>query len=365
VKWYGTEEWGIQMDPLYWSPKVMQLQSYEITPKHGDTSGGNNSAISSTLGEWCRIEEFCWVLEPERLCEVITGQNWQSLKTKLNDNESAESVAFSRQLQLVEYYVGQLNLLAKQCYGRSYNCIDWMQRSFSYDMLCSICYNVYLPPKVRAAACDFVNHLYLDRYPQLPYCGKPSLPEQLWVYEISPPSSDVYHQAVKGPGSNGDSHKDLDMQIIPLIKPIELSQAGSLAEFAITKSHRFYNNKENIFHGFPTGFKFFLLRNLCNQYLASFGNGSICHANVNENQFAHRIAVMISSLMSFGFQSSHAKIKDLLHHLVSMLDGRSDVESQVGDKTFQPLSKRFQLSPSSPQVRVICCCCCWLLFFVF
>lgn len=76
------------------------------------------------------------------------------------------------QTQMAEYYTGQLNLHAKQCFGRSYNCIAWMETFFSYELLCSMAYNLHLPAKVRSAAVAFVQALYLDRNPQQINCGK-------------------------------------------------------------------------------------------------------------------------------------------------------------------------------------------------
>ena len=57
---------------------------------------------------------------------------------------------------------------------------------------------------------------------------------------------------------------------------------------------------------------------------------------------------LISALVSFGFQSTHEKIKDLLGFLVSVLDGRSDVEENM--RPFAPLNARYHLTPVSPAV---------------
>jgi hypothetical protein len=317
VRWLGDDNWGPNMDALFHSPKSLNMKTFDF---------GRDGRPEQV---WCRIEDLCWVLEPARLCEAVTGQAWGPLKKEIDVEGSAAAGRMKNQVQLAEYYVGQLNLLGKQCGGRSYNCISWMEKSFSYEMLCSMCYNVHLPPKVRSASSQLVKNLYLDRYPQLANCGKASLPEELWVYETGPEG------------------KNCDLANVPLIKPLALKDAGSLAEFAITPSHKFHNDPEP-FYGFPTGFKFFLLRNLCNQYLAGYGDGTICHSELQENSLANTISALISALMSFGFQSSHAKIKDLLKFLVRLLDGRTDVESK--NSPFEPLSDRFKQSPQSPQV---------------
>ena len=151
-----------------------------------------------------RVEDLCWVLD-DALLRAVTGVPWDTFCDRMdessnngNDNNTAAAFAdllgggldgatlalrFKRQKQLAEYYVGQLNLFARMCVGRSYNCIDWFVPSFPYETLCSLVYNAHLPAVVRAAAIRFCASLYLDRFPQLIQCGRPSLPEQLWIYQ--------------------------------------------------------------------------------------------------------------------------------------------------------------------------------------
>jgi hypothetical protein len=94
-----------------------------------------------------------------------------------------------------------------------------MEKEFSYTMLCSLCYNLYLPSKIRGAATKFVKALYLDRFPQMAHCGRPSLPEQLWVYTIANPGS-------------------VDACAVPLVKALDLKIEGSLPEFCVTSCHK-------------------------------------------------------------------------------------------------------------------------------
>ena len=171
------------------------------------------------------------------------------------------------------YYVGQLSLHAKQCFGRSYNCIAWMEKAFSYTMLCSLCCNPYLPPKIRGAATNLVKALYLDRFPQMVNCGRPSLPEQLWVASIADP--------------NG-----VDAHAVPLVRPLDLKKEGSLPEFCLTSSHK-WSKDSNRFNGFPRHTKFFLLRQFGNEYLKSFGKGSVVHAGMQNNALASNVVRIV------------------------------------------------------------------------
>jgi hypothetical protein len=88
-----------------------------------------------------------------------------------------------------------------------------------------------VPQQVRAAATDFVRVLYLDRYPQMKKCGRPSLPESLWVYDLG--------------HLEGNAH--LDFKALPLVREISLddeSKQCPLPAFSIPKSHYFSGDKD-------------------------------------------------------------------------------------------------------------------------
>jgi len=143
-------------------------------------------------------------------------------------------------------------------------------------MLCSLCYNPYLPPKIRGAATNLVKALYLDRFPQLANCGRPSLPEQLWVYTIANPCTD-----------------NIDAHALPVIKSTALDDEDSLPGFYLTSSHMLSKDK-NLINRFRGHTKFFLLRRFGNEYLKSFGEGSLVHAGMQDNALASDVVRMIS-----------------------------------------------------------------------
>ena len=89
---------------------------------------------------------------------------------------------FKRQNMLATYLVAQIKMLAQLATGRSYNCIEWLTRTFSYTMLVNLATNKYLPYSIVDGFTALVRILYLDRYPQLPNCGRAVLPEKLWIY---------------------------------------------------------------------------------------------------------------------------------------------------------------------------------------
>lgn len=113
-----------------------------------------------------------------------------------------------------------------------------------------------------------------------------------------------------------------------------------LPSLQVSRSHAL-SGDPNPFNGFPSHFKFFLLRHWGNMYL-KYGSGALAHrhcesegmgpsgalvhANRDENALAKSICAVVTDLLSFGFQSSHVKLKELIPSLVSFLDGRTDGE---------------------------------------
>ena len=148
--------------------------------------------------------------------------------------------------------------------------------------------------------------------------SKSSIPEQLWVHELSA------GEAARQRNKTESDVSGVDIRSTPLIRDIALAEEGSLPCFAVNTSHALHGHP-NPFLGFPSHFKFFILRNLGNTYLASFGDGAVVYEKKAENQLASTIVGLISALTSYGFQSSLPKFQALLRPLVKILDGRSDL----------------------------------------
>ena len=82
----------------------------------------------------------------------MTGRKWAQVAAALEaDKERGGTLnaRFKRQTQLASYFVSELAVLANMCFGRSINCIDWLERDFPYETLVSLCNNPYLPATVR------------------------------------------------------------------------------------------------------------------------------------------------------------------------------------------------------------------------
>ena len=145
VKWSGHSNWESNKKAgLFWSAEQMGLKV--VT---------NDKSI--------RIEDLCWVLEKERLCKPITGVEWEDVELELAGDPAMEQM-FKRQNMLATYLVAQIKMLAQLATGRSYNCIEWLTRTFSYTMLVNLATNKYLPYSIVDGFTALVRILYLDRY---------------------------------------------------------------------------------------------------------------------------------------------------------------------------------------------------------
>ena len=80
----------------------------------------------------------------------------------------------------------------------------------------------------------------------------------------------------------------------------------TVLDFATTTSS--LSGHDDPFMGFPTGFKFFLLRKLGNDFLSSFGDGTLYHDEAKLNDFSGAITQLNATLLSFGFISDYKKV---------------------------------------------------------
>lgn len=194
VKWDGSHEWQ-GTDSLFYppstpdnGPSAAAAAKLSADSNHNQGGGGgggdgdgsetNSNVYEETMGfppipsvayqgsALVRIEALCWVLFPSSLCEAVTGWPWHQVQAAMKVDTVRET-CFSRQTQLANFFVAELNLLCDMCYGRSDNCCAAMRLSFKYEVLVSLGYNPHLPPGVRAAFIRMCRLLYLDAYPQV------------------------------------------------------------------------------------------------------------------------------------------------------------------------------------------------------
>ena len=127
VQWTGSDAWVENSSDLWFSPKSMVIPTYEVNDLEiarssvGGTVGGGSKT-------WVRLEDLCWVLEPERLCFAVTGKDWTTDVEPALSTDPQRKERFERHKRLALYYVSQLSLFALMCSGRSNNCIVWLSK---------------------------------------------------------------------------------------------------------------------------------------------------------------------------------------------------------------------------------------------
>jgi hypothetical protein len=153
VHWNGSKQWksGSASDALFYDPKTLRMKVMQhprvcSTPRRllsplTRAWAQPPPASQEDLIDWVYVENLCWVLQPETLCEPVTGHKWADLAHRMT-SDAAERDTFERLLQLASYFVAQLTLLAKLCQGTSSNCIKVIQESVPYELLISLCANV-------------------------------------------------------------------------------------------------------------------------------------------------------------------------------------------------------------------------------
>lgn len=167
------------------------------------------------------------MLEPERLCLPVTRESWTAYAAR-RDGDSDLEARFNRQQQISQYFLAELNLLIQMCRGRSYNCISWIESSFPYVPLVGLAGSPLLPSALRAACLDLLRVLYLDRFPQQKSCGRPAIPEQLWVYEEGDHAAAAAAVAAGAPAKSGGLDREATLTATPFIKHLALRPVAAV-----------------------------------------------------------------------------------------------------------------------------------------
>ncbi|GMH53038.1 hypothetical protein TrLO_g6616 [Triparma laevis f. longispina] len=253
----------------------------------------------------CSVEELCWVLEPQELCERVTGKSWdehtKAFQQVVDENGAARmseaNISFNRQWDLAKYFERQLYLFASMCRGRSYGSIFELSKTISYTMVCSMMASESLPASIRAASIKVLHTMYIDRYPHSPNCGRPSLPDLVWNSEN-----------LKKTRLAGEYAK------------VE----GALPCFRLSPDHELKQNPDP-FYSIDSHSKFFLVRDFIHTFTSlSGGLQEYSKAHEEKNKLTCAIVTILADLMSFGFFSTKEKIEIVCLPMNKTLDGRTD-----------------------------------------
>jgi len=327
---------------LYWTPNELGIPSV----------GSHYGQDGNYLGEYVPIEHLLWALEPGRLSEAVTGKKFEpfsqiketspaptsedfdskaakaqrKLRSEVFATRQAEEELFQRNRNLALYVTDQINLLTQTCRGRSYNSILRFEDTFTYEMLLNMATNPWLPYRFRAVVVQFTLSLYVDRFPQIPKCGSPHLPEQIWIYD-DPEDTEFFSRK----------------STIPVVdKDLTCDKSEAIPEFFVPLLSSAHGRKDP-FISMPHSSKFYLLNNLCVRCLGS-DKGRVTYILdadcEGENKFFAALLNAQHFLLRYGFQSRIEMLKSISKSNALILDGRDDCETH--NKTFEPKENRYK-----------------------
>ncbi|GBG32793.1 Inositol 1,4,5-trisphosphate receptor [Hondaea fermentalgiana] len=161
-----------------------------------------------------------------------SNKTWVSL-------EDLQALQDERARQLCSYLHGQLVLMTKLVEGRSYNCIQILEEIYTYELLVVGASNVRLAPSLRAAFCELLQALYLDRYPHVVR----DLPRKIY-FRVNAPPGGAYGRYRQMPQClnlfrSSASHAALDAERSPSPDQSKLSDGNFAATETDTTSSSF------------------------------------------------------------------------------------------------------------------------------
>lgn len=274
----------------------------------------------------CSLVDFCkyaGMSSSEIELEIYNVQD-SSEANSLISGHMGNRAAIHFQWALSLYFIGQIHLFVHICHGRSYNCINVLSRYFPYELCLQVVKDERLDFLVRTAFCTLMKNLWVDRYPHQKNCGRPKLPNLVWVY------GEIERRDVDQDGSL------LHFELPEGHPMLELDEANAeiLSDFMDERGEPVkdsFERYQNRFLSMKNHTKFFLLRQFINRHLTKM-DGSQIVGYRGRNAFTLALIEIASDLMSFGFFSTSSKIKELCSPLLNVLDGRADLSVELSDR---------------------------------
>ncbi|GMI17805.1 hypothetical protein TrLO_g6323 [Triparma laevis f. longispina] len=274
----------------------------------------------------CSLVDFCKyasMSSSEIELEIYNVQD-SSEANSLKSGRMGKRAEIHFQWALSLYFIGQIRLFAHICHGRSYNCINVLSRYFPYELCLQVVKDERLDFLVRTAFCTLMKNLWVDRYPHQKNCGRPKLPNLVWVY------GEIERRDVDQDGSL------LHFELPEGHPMLELDEANAeiLSDFMDERGEPVkdsFERYQNRFLSMKNHTKFFLLRQFINRHLTKM-DGSQIVGYRGRNAFTLALIEIASDLMSFGFFSTSSKIKELCSPLLNVLDGRADLSVELSDR---------------------------------
>lgn len=312
VSWHSIKGWCTGLPQLYHDPASMGLPVRRVkTPAglrrylEGLEPGADHSTVDAVP-----LASLVWVLEPENLCELelCGGVAWTEMEFKLRLDEEAMAT-HKLILQLAEYYRSMLGLFAEMCLDRSYNCIEAIEKQFSYDMLVAGIKDEQLPHSVRAQFSTLCERLYVDRYPH----GELQLPRLVRLWKE--------------------------------VRPVDLSVATALPQFLLTKDSALRDIADPFF-SLPTASKLHLLEDYISDHFEALGAAQVLD-DEPMNVLTLNVLSILKKLAQQGFYGTIDEIVDLMGPLIGTLDARADCQTKEELDAMMQLLARVKRGPSS------------------
>jgi hypothetical protein len=201
-------------------------------------------------------------------------------KQKLISSKNTSS--YETKIQVLNFFVAQLYLVADLCLDRNYVSINTLEELYPYDNLLALLLTDNVPSKVKAAVCRMLRCMYVDKEPQ--------------VAAIFPR---LIRTSVTLKGGQENSFQDHHM--------------GSQYSFA-------------------------LLQQVISEYIRTTLAGAKC------DEFSAELMDLLQTLINFGFYSTPEQIRDILSPLVVGLDIHKQLKGRVSLKHNKKYHDDYSLS---------------------
>lgn len=140
-----------------------------------------------------------------------------------------------------------------------------------------------------------MRRLWLERYPHEQNCGLPCIPMRLWVYES--------------------------------LSRMSLVDSGAIPRFQVHELLRDLLGHSDAFYNIPTANKFAMLNLFTTEFFSSINRQAA--TNLDQNHCIAEVIALMRSLLNRGFYPTASDIVKMVSSLVTLLDGRVDVLTEM------------------------------------
>lgn len=288
ISWAHCKRWSPGMTGyLYHSPEAMGVRVKE--------KGQFGKA-------WVSLVDVAWVLQPFRCAELVTGRKWteeDDASIPKHDSDAGigeDTSPMALRLQLAEYFLAQLHLVADMVKDRQINCMMALQEEYSFSLCLCGASDPRLPTVVRAAFFNLITELWLDRCPHTQVVA-PALMQQIDQVNERAEDLPIFQlTAVREPDAWSEEHKhSLSLEV-------------------------------QAFYRLGTPHKMEALMRCVRSYLCSGHKvEQLVHSEKDDMVMMLSLLRVLAKLFRFGFVHSAGLLQELVGPIMRSLDGRTDL----------------------------------------